>query len=133
MPTLLQASISSVPAGAVTFLPSTVMFTSAIRIVVRYWSFRRWLNRHVSCVANDARPTTQISKLRPVRLRQLFQTGTACLPNDPRTLFEISLRWKSSASPQRRPADRRCVPAYFPKDIGCYRYLFLPHRRGETE
>src|SRR5690349_7079711 len=30
MPTVLQASISSVPAGAVTFLPSTVMFTSAI-------------------------------------------------------------------------------------------------------
>src|SRR5579864_2142714 len=37
MPTLLQASISSVPAGAVTFLPSTVMFTSAIKIFVRHW------------------------------------------------------------------------------------------------
>ncbi len=31
MPTLLQASISRVPAGAVTFLPSTVMFTSGIK------------------------------------------------------------------------------------------------------
>src|SRR6266404_7866686 len=30
MPTLLQASIKSVPAGAVTFFPSTVMFTSAM-------------------------------------------------------------------------------------------------------
>src|SRR5271166_5179039 len=30
MPTVLQASISSVPAGAVTFLPSTVSVTSAI-------------------------------------------------------------------------------------------------------
>ena len=27
MPTVLQASISRVPAGAVTFFPSTVMFT----------------------------------------------------------------------------------------------------------
>src|ERR1700722_9399612 len=32
MPAVLQASISSVPAGAVTFLPSTVSVTSAIRI-----------------------------------------------------------------------------------------------------
>ena len=30
MPTFLQASINSVPAGAVTFFPSTVMFTSAM-------------------------------------------------------------------------------------------------------
>src|ERR1700721_3896151 len=33
MPTVLQASMSSVPPGAVIFLPSTVRFTSAIRAV----------------------------------------------------------------------------------------------------
>src|ERR1035437_6505149 len=32
MPTVLQASMSSVPAGAVSFLPSTVKFTSAISV-----------------------------------------------------------------------------------------------------
>src|SRR6266571_5377939 len=35
MPTFLQASISSVPARAVSFLPSTVRFTSAMGINVR--------------------------------------------------------------------------------------------------
>src|SRR5882672_8992827 len=35
MPTVLQASISSIPAGAATGLPSTVMFTSGI-----------WLDHH---------------------------------------------------------------------------------------
>src|ERR1700691_1829441 len=35
MPTVLQASISSVPAGAVTFLPSTVSVTSAMGDLVR--------------------------------------------------------------------------------------------------
>src|SRR6516165_9262053 len=34
MPALLHASISSVPAGAVTFLPSTVRFTSGIGSLV---------------------------------------------------------------------------------------------------
>src|SRR6202035_1848226 len=38
MPTVLQASMSSVPPGAVTFLPSTVRFTSAISVVP---AFRR--------------------------------------------------------------------------------------------
>src|SRR5262245_27717716 len=38
MPTLLQASMSSVPAGAVTFLPSTVRFTSGIgNLVCEHW------------------------------------------------------------------------------------------------
>jgi len=31
MPALLQASINNVPAGAVTFLPPTVMFTSGMK------------------------------------------------------------------------------------------------------
>ena len=34
MPVLLQASISSVPAGTVSFLPSTVRVTSAMKIAV---------------------------------------------------------------------------------------------------
>src|SRR5271154_5899640 len=43
MPALLQASMSSVPAGAVSFLPSTVRFTSAIGNLVRHHrqAFRR--------------------------------------------------------------------------------------------
>src|SRR5437660_7021768 len=43
MPTLLQASMRSVPAGAVTFLPSTVRFTSAISVAPasrRLWRAR---------------------------------------------------------------------------------------------
>ena len=34
MPTVLQASISSVPAGAVTFLPSTVMLLALVSHVL---------------------------------------------------------------------------------------------------
>src|ERR1700690_712896 len=42
MPTVLHASISSVPAGAVTFLPSTVSVTSAMGKLVREnWLFFR--------------------------------------------------------------------------------------------
>src|SRR5581483_4743421 len=48
MPTLLQASISKVPAGAVIFLPSTVRFTSfaasAIKLVIRLRHC--WLGHH---------------------------------------------------------------------------------------
>src|SRR3954452_15667932 len=42
MPTLLQASMSSVPDGAVNFLPSTIKFTSAIwlkSLVGTHWNF----------------------------------------------------------------------------------------------
>ena len=67
MPALLQASISRVPAGAVTFLPSTVMFTSAIKIVfgptslvVRKPSVPAVFGRRPT--ANDTRPTHKYSR-----------------------------------------------------------------------
>ena len=41
MPALLQASISNVPAGAVSFFPSTFKVTSGIKLsfVIGRWSF----------------------------------------------------------------------------------------------
>src|SRR6266481_4076534 len=67
MPALLQASISKVPAGAVTFLPSTVMFTSAIKssLVVRRWP------KIVSVGGVNQRPTTGF--LRQHRLRRFLK------------------------------------------------------------
>src|SRR5580704_16032852 len=68
MPTLLQASISSVPAGAVTFLPSTVMFTSAIEN--RRWSLVAGRSQKPSVVsANDKRRTTNDEHLSHYHLR----------------------------------------------------------------
>jgi hypothetical protein len=54
MPTLLQASISRVPGGAVTFLPSTVMFTSGIKL-----SFVFSRSRTAMTLADDERPRTK--------------------------------------------------------------------------
>src|SRR5580704_9294232 len=133
MPTFLQASMSRVPAGAVTFLPSTVMFTSAISkssLVVRRQSFAKPLVPAV--LANDQRPF-----LKPLPERAHppppFRTDTACLPNDLQIPCGISSRWKSSASPLHRRADRRCVPACFPRGTECCRYPSSPHHRRETE
>src|ERR1700722_5398817 len=61
MPTVLQASMRSVPAGAVTFLPSTVSVTSAMRIlrsgddvIVRLKKFQLgFFNRSITQSPND--------------------------------------------------------------------------------
>src|ERR1051326_578809 len=67
MPTLLHASMSSVPAGAVTFLPSTVMFTSGIKpsLVLGRRSFAKtglWTNCQRP-TTNDQRLICEITKL----------------------------------------------------------------------
>src|ERR1700731_732879 len=128
MPTLLQASISSVPDGAVTFLPSTVMFTSAIVIVVRPSSLAVG-KASSSVVSITAR--RQISKLRPDPPRQPFQTDTACLLSDLRIPCGISSLWKLSALRPRRPADKTFVPTCFPRDSGYCRYPSQPRHESE--
>src|ERR1700720_3543046 len=62
MPTLLQASISSVPAGAVTFLPSTVMFTSGIvcQFGKMFWSSQHRQLIHYEVFLKGTRPAFQM-------------------------------------------------------------------------
>src|SRR5579883_330378 len=58
MPAALQASISSVPAGAVSFLPSTVKVTSAIQIPL--------CRKPVPCTRNSRAALLHRTKLLPV-------------------------------------------------------------------
>ena len=109
MPTFLQASISRDPAGAVTFLPSTVMLTS------------------LRCVSHEIRSYSQR------RLCMPFLTGKACLPNDLQILCGTSSQTPSSASPPRRPAGRMCGPACFPTGNTCCRCLSYPAASMETD
>src|SRR5579871_1217959 len=127
MPTRLQASISSVPAGAVTFLPSTVMFTSAIKILVGHLSLIAGKNRQGGPYPDDQRLATRPLALPP------FQTGRVCRPNDLQILFGTSSQRRSSASLPHRQADKMSAPACFPKGTECYRCLSSPqHQRGSA-
>src|SRR5438477_3285854 len=62
MPTLLQASNSSVPAGAVTFLRSTVMFTSGIvcQFGKLFWSSQHRQLIHYEVFLQGTRPAFQL-------------------------------------------------------------------------
>src|SRR6266849_6906070 len=66
MPTLLQASMSSVPAGAVIFFPSTVSVTSAISVAPA--SRRLSRGRPAGCRAGVS-PSQRTNKFNPAGIR----------------------------------------------------------------
>src|SRR5579864_626932 len=108
MPTVLQASISRVPPGADTFLPSTLMFTSWGVSAISSFATLTGVSRcqlslcdfslctSVSSVVNAFEPITtedtelhkgsSTEELTQTRAAsppcQPFQTDTACPPND---------------------------------------------------
>src|SRR2546423_5011178 len=104
MPIVLQASMRSVPAGADTGLPSTVMFTTLGASAIEISCYLEILTQKPATAAPCP----------------LSQRGTAYLPSDPQTLFGISSQWKSSAAQPRRPADRTFCPACFRTSIEYY-------------
>src|SRR5947208_972120 len=62
MPAVLQASISRDPAGAVTFLPSTVMFTSAMN--VQSLNLRKTFSALTTvCIDTSGRAFSEMSEL----------------------------------------------------------------------